>query len=97
MDIDIDTIFDLARQAAAAGKYDRVSPRKLLEQALRMCGAPAAPDWSLCDLEQAGYLETLSAKLAAAGFDEWARAFQSRADWIFRAEEAEYRGTYRGF
>lgn len=87
----------MCRQAAAAGEYDRVSPRKLLQRALRMCDAPTAPSWSLCDLEQAGYLETISAKLAAAGFDAWAREFQNRAAWIYKAEEAEYKGTYRGF
>ena len=95
---EISGILALARQADTAtkeGNHERA--RQLFQEAVRKCEAPTAPDWSLRDLDQAGYLETVSAKLAAAGFDKWAKDIQNRAAWIYRAEEAEYKGTYRGF
>ena len=88
----------LIRQAVDAAKRgERDTAKQLFEQALSKCGVPGAPSWSNTDLVQANSLSSIADAMKSAGFAKWAKDIQNRACWIYRAEEAESKGTYRGF
>lgn len=94
-EISLDT---LVRQASVAAEQgDREKAKQLFQKALDKCGVPTAPSWSNTDVAQANCLSSIADAMTAAGLDEWAKDVQNRANWIYRADEAEYFGTYRGY
>ena len=97
-DTDDSILCTLIRQASEAAKQgDREQAKELFQQALDHCGVPNAPSWSDTDVIQANCLSSIASEMKSAGFEEWAKDIQNRANWIYRADEAEYKGTYRGF